>query len=317
MNDIVPRNYSASQLALIRNTVAKDCNQDEFDLFIEMCKHQGLDPFRKQIYAFVFKKTKRTKEGDVWKEVEERQLTPVTSIDGYRSKAARCGDYRPDDQEPQFEYDENAKNDATNPLGIVKCTIRAYKFGPDKQWYACVGTAFWDELAPIVEDGKWENNKFTGTGKMILDKKKPNWRRMARTMIAKCAEAQSLRKGWPEEMSGLFVQEEMDKTSIDMTASEAADAHERDERLKRAGGKAAIPAMFELSEGLVLVPVGKFADRVVEHLEALPDAMAIDFWREQNTMGLKQFWAEQPTDAFDLKKKIEAIRNQKHQPQVA
>ncbi len=310
MNELIQQTYSASQLSLIRHTVAKDCNQSEFDLFIEMCKHQGLDPFRKQIYAFVFKKTKRAKdESGQWRDVEERQLTPVTSIDGYRSKAARCADYRPDDQEPSFEYDDAAKSPDTNPVGIVKCTVRAYKFGPDKLWHACVGTVYWDEFAPIVEDGEWKDNKFVGNGRLLLDKKKPNWRRMARAMIEKCAEAKALRKGWPEEMSGLVVQEEMDKSYLDMTASEAADAHERDERHKRVAGKDAIPAIFEMSEGLQIIPIGRFADRVMEHVMAMPDAQAIDFWKEQNTMGLKQFWACNPGDAFELKKKMEEVHN--------
>jgi phage recombination protein Bet len=308
MQDIALRSYSAGQLALIRQTVAKDCNQNEFDLFIEMCKHQGLDPFRKQIYAFVFKKTKKTKgEDGKWSEKEERQLTPVTSIDGYRSKAARCGDYRPDDQEPSFEYSEVAKSEETNPLGIVKCSVRAYKFGPDKQWYPCVGTVFWDEYAPIVEDGEWKDGKFVGNGKLILDKKKGNWRRMARAMISKCAEAQALRKGWPEEMSGLYVQEEMDKVAIDMTASEAADAHERDERLKRVSGKESIPAIFEMSEGLQLIPTGKFADRVLEHLGSINSAQSVEFWKDLNTIALKQFWAYCPSEAHELKKGIESI----------
>ena len=248
-----------------------------------------------------------------WKDSEVRQLTPVTSIDGYRSKAARCGDYRPDDQEPTFEY--GTAEPETNPLGIIKCTVRAYKFGPDRQWYPSVGTVYWDEFAPIVEDGKWVNGKFESNGKLVLDKKKANWKRMARTMIAKCAEAQALRKGWPEEMSGLFVQEEVDKAYVDMSATEAADAHERDERLKRTASKDTIPAMFELSEGLVLVPAGKFADRVIEHLKALPDVTACDFWKEQNATGLKTFWAFQPTDAHELKKRMEAIRAEKTQQQ--
>lgn len=309
MNEIAHRSYSPSQLALIRRTVAKDCNQEEFDLFVEICKHQGLDPFRKQIYAFVFKKTKKSKGDDgKWREVEERQLTPVTSIDGYRSKAARCGDYRPDDQEPSFEYSEAAKSEAANPLGIVKCTVRAYKFGPDKQWYPCVGTVFWDELAPIIEDGEWKDNKFVGNGKMMLDKKKSNWRRMGRTMIAKCAEAQSLRKGWPEEMSGLYVQEEMDKALLDLTATEAVEAYERDERLKRTASKDTIPAIFEMSEGLQLIPLGKFADRVIEHVKSFDDAGAFDFWKDQNARGLQQFWAYASTDALELKKRLEQVR---------
>jgi phage recombination protein Bet len=309
MNEIAQRSYSPSQLSLIRHTVAKDCNEQEFDLFIEICKHQGLDPFRKQIYAFVFKKSRSTKGNDgQWRDVEERQLAPVTSIDGYRSKAARCGDYRPDDQEPTFEYGEAAKSQETNPLGIVKCTVRAFKFGPDKQWYPCVGTVFWDEFAPIIEDGKWEDNKFIGNGKMVLDKKKPNWRRMPRTMIDKCAEAKALRKGWPEEMSGLYVQEEMDKALLDMTATETVETYERDERLKRTASKDTIPAIFEMSEGLQLIPLGKFADRVIEHVKPLDSVAAFDFWKDQNARGLQQFWGYASTDALDLKKKLEQIR---------
>jgi phage recombination protein Bet len=311
MQEVSTISYNAAQLALIRQTVAKDCDQREFDLFIEICKHQGLDPFRKQIYAFVFKKSKRAQgPNGQWGNVEERQLTPVTSIDGYRSKAARCGDYRPDEDEPDFEFNDAAKSADTNPIGIVKCTVRAYKFGPDKQWHRCVGTVYWDEFAPIIEDGDWVDGKFVGNGKMILDKKKSNWRRMARTMIEKCAEAKALRKGWPEEMSGLYVQEEMDKSYIDMTASEAADAHERDERLKRVSGKETVPAIFELSEGLQLIPTGKFADRVLEHLQALDTAPTIDFWRDQNTIALKQFWAYAPSEALELKRRMEQRREE-------
>ena len=108
-------------------------------------------------------------------------------------------------------------------------------------------------------------------------------------------------------MSGLYVQEEMDKVYIDMTATEAADAHERDERLKRVSGKESIPAIFEMSEGLQLIPTGKFADRVLEHLGSLDSAQAVDFWKDQNTIALKQFWAYCPSEAHELKKRIEEI----------
>jgi hypothetical protein len=206
-----------------------------------------------------------------------------------------------------FEYSDSAKSPETNPLGIVKCTVRAYKFGQDRVWYPCVGTVFWDEFAPIVEDGEWKDGKFNGNGQFIIDKKKPNWRRMGRTMIAKCAEAQSLRKGWPEEMSGLYVQEEMDKAYIDMTASEVADAHQKDERLKRISGHDTIAALFEASFGLQLIPVGKFADRVLEYVAGFESAEKLEFWRDQNNVALKQFWAINPSDALDLKKKLEEI----------
>jgi hypothetical protein len=54
MNAIVP--FSNTDLALIRRTVAKDCLPHEFDQFIHICRAIGLDPLRRQIYAFVFGK---------------------------------------------------------------------------------------------------------------------------------------------------------------------------------------------------------------------------------------------------------------------
>jgi len=43
--------WSSRQLDTIKRTVAKDTNNDEFDLFIEYCKVKGLDPFSRQAIA--------------------------------------------------------------------------------------------------------------------------------------------------------------------------------------------------------------------------------------------------------------------------
>ena len=79
--------FSAQQLALIRRTVAKDCNPSEFDLFVEICKRVRLDPFRRQIYAQVYSKNS----------IDKRQMVVITGIDGFRAVAARNNNYRPDD----------------------------------------------------------------------------------------------------------------------------------------------------------------------------------------------------------------------------
>lgn len=117
-------NFSNQEMALIRNTVAKDCNESEFDMFLHICRTVGLDPLRRQIYAFVFHKDKPDK----------RQLTPVVAIDGLRAIAERTGNYRPDDEPPRFEYDETVKDPNTNPLGIVSCTVKVFKYAHG-EWY--------------------------------------------------------------------------------------------------------------------------------------------------------------------------------------
>lgn len=306
--EIAVRSYSASQLALIRKTVAKDCSVEEFDLFIEICKQQALDPFKKQIYAQVYNKDK----------ADKRQLVIVTSIDGYRSKAQRCGDYRPAEEETKFEFDPSAKNPDSNPVGLVRAVVRVFKFGPDKQWYPVVGEARWDEFAPIeegftlVDKGEtWKDGNPKKTrvpnGKKTL--KVGNWENMPHVMLAKCAEAQALRRGWPDVMSGLYVQEEMHKVEMDMTATEEAEQYEKEERMRRTAGRDTIPAIFEMTEGLQLISVGKFADRVLEHINRIEAPESFDVWKEQNLRGLQSFWAHSPNDALALKKAMEFRRD--------
>ena len=180
----------------------------------------------------------------------------MTSIDGYRSKAQRSGDYRPQEDETKFEVDPALKDSSSNPMGLIRAIVRVFKYGPDKVWYPVVGEARWVEFAPLesgdfdwvdtgevwADTGKAKKKKVVKSDKKTL--KPGNWQNMPHVMLSKCAEAQALRRGWPEAMSGLYVQEEMDKVYIDMTASEAADSHERDERLKARVGKGFNPRDF-------------------------------------------------------------------------
>ena len=48
--------HTPRQIALIKDTIAKDCNNDEFNLFVEVARGKGLDPFLGQIIPMVFSK---------------------------------------------------------------------------------------------------------------------------------------------------------------------------------------------------------------------------------------------------------------------
>jgi phage recombination protein Bet len=123
-NTVTPlraRDYTPAQLQLMKRTVAADCDDSEFNLFMEVQRRVGLDAFRRQIYAVVYNKDKPKK----------RKMSIITAIDGFRAVAARNGDYRPDENEPLIEYDEALKNPEHNPLGIVKAVVKCFKFGPD------------------------------------------------------------------------------------------------------------------------------------------------------------------------------------------
>jgi phage recombination protein Bet len=299
--EILERTYSNDQIALIRNTVAAGTTSDEFNMFTEVCRRVGLDPFRKQIYCVVFGSG------------SNRKCSFITSIEGYRGLAERQGNYRPDDEPYQIVYDESLMG-PDNPLGIEYARVNAYKQDNRGDWHRVVGMAYWHEFAPIIEDVIWEDTgevwedsgkkkmKKTGTRGHVLDPKKEKWHKMPKHMLAKCAESQALRKGWPEDLAGVHVAEEFDHVESS-NAWEAAEAAERQKRQARLGGPATL-FQFEQMGDLVSVPIGEAVDRVLEYVGTAEPA-EVDWFRNHNAEALRQLWVHNKTDSLELKKAIE------------
>jgi len=312
MNMITKFDLSPKQVSLVKQTVAKDCNADEFNLFMEVARAKGLDPFTGQIIPMVFSK------GDA----DKRKMTIIISRDGQRVIAHRCGDYRPASKPPTYEVDKELVS-PINPQGIISATVYLWK--QDKKsgdWYEVAGQAYWEEFAPIkmgADDYKWEE-----TGEVWPDSGKPkrkkvpvgetkpvlddsgNWCRQPRVMISKCAEMQALRAGWPEQYTGLYYEEEMDRAKvIDLTATEIVEREREDHRMNAIGGNNAITVFWGEGYALENVPVGQFFDRAAEFVDQEPPA-AVRKWQDANRDPLKLFWARHPGDALELKKRIEA-----------
>lgn len=288
--------FNARQLQLIRQTVASDCNDTEFDLFATVARNAGLDPFRKQISALVFNKTKPDK----------RRMAIVTTIDGLRVIAARSGRYRPDEDEPHFEMDAEERS-PTNPLGMVKAKVKIYIADQGGQWRPVMGVAYWNEFAPISDE--WGEDEQTGrrrpTGKKTLDTG-GNWGRMPRVMLAKCAEAQALRKAFPEDLSALYERAELDQAyASDLTPSEQVAQVRTEDRLARIGAGGILFQMFP-NTALESVPVGQIADRVLETIRDYDSLQRLKWFQDANRQPLQEFWARCPGDALELKKQIEA-----------
>lgn len=290
-NAISTSGYSAAQLRTIKDTVAADTNNSEFDLFMEACRSYRLDPFRKQIHAVVYNKDKPNK----------RKMSIIVSRDGLRVLAQRCKDYRPASEPAEIIYDADQKG-PTNPKGIVSATVRLWKQDNRGEWFPVIGEAYWDEFAPIRE--KWaenENGKWSPTGKMELDY--GNWSKMPIVMITKCAESQALRAGWPDQFGNIYAEEEMDRLSTEATATEALEAYAQEERQKMVGGPA-LMMVFDDTMKLERVPLGEVMDRCLEKIEgSTPEE--VHAFRIRNAESLKDFWAHNKADALELKKRIE------------
>lgn len=303
MSNIVPirttgalTRRDARRLDLFRKTVGKELRGEEIDEAIEWCELYGANPFVKDIYFFVFDAEKPDK----------RRVVPVLGIGLYRKIAARTGNYRPDEAPPRFAYDEKAK-DATNPTGMVwaEVSVNVYSHGA---WHTVTSRLRWDERAPVKEI--WENNR--PTGKFRLDPKKDNWHRMPETMMAKCCEADAIRKAWPNETSGSYVAEEMDSPhTIEATAVEIAEDYASQQRLKQVGAANSILIDWLDNAGIVQVPVGQLGDRAIAWCRANADEpLSVQAWADRNVHALREYWGRDAAGAFELKKEIERILQQ-------
>jgi phage recombination protein Bet len=293
--------FRPAQIQLIQR-MNPDCNSVEFDQFLHVSAQLGLDPLRKQIYAFVFNKDKP----------DRRRMSIVIGIDGFRSVAKRSGEYRPDTRAPRFTYDPSIANDATNPLGLVSAEVSVFQHSHGA-WHEVTAVAYWDEFAPIVEGGKWVSGEdgrrqFRKDGTMQLDPNKDNWRKMPRVMLSKCAEAQAIRRAWPEDLSAIYSDEEIDRAkTIDLTATEIAEQANVEARLAMIGGAEAI--LFDMGDGLERIPLGKATDMILDRFRTMKPHEVLQ-WRNMNKIPLQEFWARNKTDALALKKEIERIENE-------
>src|SRR3990167_10317283 len=110
------------------------------------------------------------------------KYTPITSIDFMRTRAADTGEYAGSD-DAVFARDDDMHH-------VEAASVTVWRF---VQGQRCpfTATARWSEYKP-------EQNDFM-------------WKRMPHTMLAKCAEALALRKGFPKQLAGLYAREEMDQ----------------------------------------------------------------------------------------------------------
>lgn len=163
--------FTAEQIDVIKNQIAKDASPLELKSFLWQCQRTGLDPFARQIYFIK----------------SNGKVQIQTSIDGFRLIAERSGAYEGQTAAQWCGSDGVWKDIWLSSDFPVAARVGVYKKGFREALYA---VAHWAEY-------------FAQPG--FMHKKMPA------LMLAKVAESLALRKAFPNEMSGLYTQEEMNQ----------------------------------------------------------------------------------------------------------
>jgi len=181
--DLKAQELTKEQIDLIKGTIAKGASTDELKLFLTVCNRTGLDPFTHQIWAI-----KRTVG-------KTETLVYQIGIDGFRLIAQRSKAKGGPEYKGQ-----------TKPKWCDESGTWTHLWLSSKPPFAAeVGVyveGFVEPITAICEYRRMVQNKGDGN---------PNtfWAKGAAFQLAKCSEAAALRKAFPNELSGLYLEEEM------------------------------------------------------------------------------------------------------------
>lgn len=193
-----------SKIHILRDTIAPSLSPAQLELFILACERLRLDPFARQIHAVVRWE---------WNAEQGKKIPRMTiqvGIDGFRLIAERTGQYA-GQGDPEW----------CGPDG--EWTTVWLKPQPPAAARATVYRSGWDK--PIRAVARWTAYVQTKQGGDPV----AMWQRMGAEQLAKCAETLALRKAFPQELSGVYSDEEMGQADADRPQLTAAASQQQPE----------------------------------------------------------------------------------------
>ena len=175
--------YDREQVELLKRTVAKGATDDQFALFMTIAQRRKLDPFAKQIWC-VLRKSGGASE-----------MAVQTAIDGFRLIAQRTGEYDGQDA-PKWCGDDGVWKDVwLSNKPPEAAMVLVYRKGVSRP---STGIAHLKSYAAYDDKAQLQSK----------------WKQMPEHMLAKCAEALAFRKAFPEELSGVYTDDEMGHADV-------------------------------------------------------------------------------------------------------
>ena len=166
---------------LIQDTICKNATDREALIFLELCRHQGLNPWVRDAYLIKYGK--------------ESEATMVTGKDAFMKRA---------DKHPHFDGIESGvivqKGDhIENRVGTLVLDGEKLVGG----WARVARTDRKIDVTPTVSMNEFNNNRGL-------------WQKMPGVMIEKCAIVTALRRAFPSTFAGMYDAAEMRDVEVDL-----------------------------------------------------------------------------------------------------
>ena len=209
-------NYTDAELKALKNQYAKQASQEQFDLWIAECRTRGLVPVKDVVLQM-----RATKEYNPETRQKEfvKKAVHITTIQALRKLAERTGKYA--GQLPSmWIYLDATGTRVESDIPLPESNGSAK---PRIPWAAKVSVLRKGFDHPIIVPARFEAyaQYFSDGSSQQLNS---TWANRGPEQLEKCAEALALRKAFPEELGGLYLQEEFtDEETVQATAQPSTE----------------------------------------------------------------------------------------------
>lgn len=173
--------FTSQQVTMLRHIGLEKAGEADLSVFFHQCKRTGLDPFARQIYMI----ERWSKDG--------AKFTIQTGIDGFRligRRAATGAGESISVAAPQWAHRDGSWRDLWDASWGTPIAARVTI---ERNGQPFTAVAMFDEYKQTKRDG--------GLTQM--------WAQRPAGQIAKCAEALAWRMGFPQDLSGIYSDDEM------------------------------------------------------------------------------------------------------------
>ena len=162
-------------LNVLRNSLYPGAQTDSIKMVVGYCKASGLDPMQKPVHIV-----------PMWNTAAGRMIDVIMpGIGSYRTQAARSGEYA-GVTEPEFGADVKENIGGVEIIYPSTCRVVVKRLLSN------------DTIAEFAATERWKENYAMKGGKEKSIAPNAMWTKRPYAQLAKCAEAQALRKAFPE-----------------------------------------------------------------------------------------------------------------------
>lgn len=194
--------FTEQELKSIRAEFCRGFTDDQFGVFLTFCRVRNLLP-GKHVVAQIRKSNEW--DSDAGAKIKTEKVIFITTIDAARLIAQRTGEYKGQAPEQYIYLDSEGMPTLISEIPLPDPGNRQLPREPWAVRTSLYRKGFDHPITSVARFDAYAVTRRSGESLVLTEM----WQRRGPEMLAKCCEMLSLRKGFPEELSNLYLLDEM------------------------------------------------------------------------------------------------------------